>query len=290
MAGLGRAAGPRDGDHRADLVRRPACTALSLRRRRLCGIGIKSDTAREEKLAAAIARQPSELLVGSSRVKFGFASSDAQQLLSGRVFNLGFNSASLEQESLAIREMVRRAPVERVWLALEAGGFMKRPREDEPLKLPADLPMAQFSWRAGLASPMALEATVGTLIRPRLCTSPPIDQNGFFNRVSGSRLAPGGWRVLERLEDEWHAPNAEQERSYAKQIERLRALARWLRERRVALVLFLSPMSDSYRNAIERAGITASYRRCEGMSPRSPVRKRRNWSKRTRIRSWRLSP
>lgn len=227
----------------------------------LCTTGIKTFTARKYKFIAAVARQPREVLVGSSRVLVGFAHSDAERLLSRPTFNLGFHNASLADDDRVVRNIVRRAPVERVWLALEFGGFTRNTGEDRPLKLPAELPMPLFVWREGLLSPLALRITVSTMIRPSLCRSPPIDPYGFLNPVARSWRERSGFREIERLERTWGGPDQQDEQRYSARVRRLRELAQWLRNRRVGVVLLLSPMSESYLHTVERAGLAGRYRR-----------------------------
>jgi hypothetical protein len=226
----------------------------------LCGEGIKELLPREAKVVAAIARQPSHVLVGTSRVDYGFDRFDAERLLGGRTFNLGFGGAAVTDESRAVREIASRAPIETVWMALEPGAFLRLRRDERPLVLPARLGEPEFAWREGLFSRGALKGAAATVIRPRLCLNPVTDRDGFRTDVSESGLRRGGARLVERLPDVWGSPD-DPAGQYSATTAELRSLARWTRGRNVRLVLFLSPMSDSYWRAIERGGLSGSYRR-----------------------------
>jgi len=227
---------------------------------RLCAPGIKSPAPREAKLAAAIARQPRDVLIGSSRVKFGFSPADAQRLLGGRAFNLGFNNASPAQERRALAALVERAPIGRVWLAAEFGTVTDQFWEDRPIRPPSRLDMPLFAWREGLVSPVALQASVATLIRPALCETPPFDEDGFFTGPTGG-IAGGGQRVVERMEGGPDHADSLDERRYPARMQELRLTAELLQKSGVRLVLFLSPMSETYRRAITRSGRSDLYRR-----------------------------
>ena len=225
---------------------------------RLCGAGIKEQSPREAKLVAAIARRPSHILVGTSRVDYGFDRSSAERLLGGETFNLGFGSAAIADESRAVREIARRVPVDSVWLALEPGTFLTRRGDESPLVMPSRLDGPAFAWREGLFSRAALKSAAEAMIRPRLCRNPLTDSAGFRTFVSETGLRRGGARVVERLPDEWGAPN---DPEYSAAAAELRNLAGWLQSRNVRLVLFFSPLSDSYREALESGGLSGSYRR-----------------------------
>lgn len=228
---------------------------------RLCDVGIKTSTARKSKFVAAVARQPIEIFVGSSRVLVGFTRADAERLAGRPAFNLGFHNASLQDTDRTVRAVAGRAPVRRAWLALEFGNFLSSPTEERPLRLPSGLPMPWLAWREGLLSPLALRVAAGAAIRPGWCRSPPIDAHGFLNAGQRNWRERAGFREIARLDEMWDTPDRQHERRFDEGIRRLRDLLRWWRVRRIEPVLFLSPMSDSYWRKIHGAGLAGTYAR-----------------------------
>jgi hypothetical protein len=227
---------------------------------KLCGIGIKSSVGREHKLVAAVSRQPREVIVGSSRVVVGFTRRDTERLFTRPAFNLGFHNASVKDTDLIIRETLQRVPLKRVWLALEFGNFTNRV-EDRPPRTPSRLPMPFFAWHEGLFSPAATRMAMTSVFRREPCRHPPVDSYGFLTAHSREWRERAGFREIQQLATTWGLASQEAEDSYAARLRQLEDLLRGLRFRDVKVVLFLSPMSNSYRQKVEEAGLTELYDR-----------------------------
>lgn len=232
----------------------------------LCERGIVNSERHAKRPLIAIHR-PREVMLGTSRVAWGFADTDAQALLEQPAVNLGIDGGSLEEIADHFRLAAESGTVRRVWIGLDFGMFHDEGRAPE--RQPG-LPSAASAPIYGIADPSAVRHALRGLVTGQ-CHRPRLDLLGFpqpgradalapealdaARMASASRLTADNFRALMR------AGPASRERRYR---DRMSALARIAAEaglRGIRLVLFVNPSHPSYLSALERAGAGGAYRR-----------------------------
>lgn len=232
---------------------------------RICTLGADHQP-REFKPFVALPFQPRELLVGNSRVDSGFAVSDVQDLLGGRVANLAVEGASMAEISALTRSGWEMAPVERVWLLLDFSMFEETNRS---LAIPKSRNLRWVAMRYGIASPASLRRPLQYLLGDRGCSTRPYLASGFQNPARHETRGPGTQALFSRTSDIYQATyrrwlareHKTRERNARSQLEMLRMLIREARARRVQLVLLTAPTHPQYAQILREVGYDSIQRR-----------------------------
>lgn len=217
---------------------------------RLCGPGIRDDR-RHAIPHLALARQPREILLGTSRVFFGFSQEDAEELLEAPVVNLALDGASFPEMDRLVRAAWAQAPVKRLWIGLDYYMFVMQGRQ------PAGAPLPLAPKTAALvhgAAPATLVDEVAQSVRDgKWCSEPGSRPSGFRNS-SGPRAVPTRRQLARQeasLKRDFRAATATgmgalRSRRREEQ-EQLGRLLRDSSQRGIEIVLFLAPTHDSNR-------------------------------------------
>ncbi len=225
----------------------------------LCAGGLLTADDRYAKPLLAASHRRSEILVGSSRVAFGF---DPAAFGDRQVVNLGFTGADFTGVEAMVRHAAARGSVRRVWVGLDFGSFVQpdgwqeAPRAPDPAA--GELAIAL---RHGLFSRRAAAEALRSLIQVRPCLRPPLSDDGFRTHerhVAPARVNP---EARQAMIDAWSIPRPLQTRLLDEHLARFDALLRDMRGQRIEMILFLSPISPDYRSLVAQTGLTPLYAR-----------------------------
>jgi hypothetical protein len=225
----------------------------------LCGGGLLSADDRYAKPLLAASHRRSEILVGSSRVAFGF---DRDAFGDRPVANLGFAGADFTGVEAMVRHAAARGSVRRVWVGLDFGTFVQpgwwqeAPRPPDPRE--GELAIAL---RHGLFSRRAAAEALRSLVQVRPCLRPPLSVDGFRTderHVFPARVNP---EARQAMIDAWSIPRQLQARLLDEHLVRFDALLREMRGQGIEMIVFLSPTSPGYRSLVAQTGLTPLYAR-----------------------------
>lgn len=243
----------------------------------LCAPGVKVMDDRIHKPAMLSVHRPDGILLGSSRVARGF---DGRGLHpeDGTVLNLGMTGATMTDIDALARKAVDETPVSRVWIGLDFGAFAMA--ETAPVEMPPGegraAPRVRALWH-GLFSPRALKATLGLLLDPAACATPPFDARGFVRPGSGDPAGAHGGEpdpaARSRLLRSWRAPPVQRETLYAARMATLDRLLLHLGGRGVEVVLYRSPSHPAYYALVDEAGLGPLHRRWQVDTDRLAARR-----------------
>jgi hypothetical protein len=230
----------------------------------LCTPGIRIDDDRYLKPLLSRLYQPEEILLGSSRARWGFREEYFTRRTGRRIVNLALNSASLEEIDRLARQAIADAPVRRVWIGVDFGAFAMPDRAAGPLTAP--WPVADqeaTALRYGLLDPHALRAGLRALADPASCQDPVFTPHGFIRGATPDGDSPlpvlPGPRQRAAVLQHWRFDAQALAAAYAGRMARLDALLAFLRQRGVAVVLFLTPSHPLYQAMLAEAGLAARH-------------------------------
>lgn len=225
------------------------------------GIKVESDTSR---MLIVLARKPREILVGNSRVARGFEGEDARALLGTDVANLGLPGALFEDADGVARMAIDRSSIDRLWLAVDFGMFVRDQPTRRRFSAPPDwLPSTIAIWWYGLFHPQAGQDAVRSGRPWRACRSPHWDRSGF--------LTPAGREALDESSSwanlQWRAAGIRREMTRARggldahpaayrlELARLERLIEDVSNRGIEMILVINPSHPSYFDAVRAAGL-----------------------------------
>jgi hypothetical protein len=180
--------------------------------------------------------------------------------------NLALNSASLEEIDRLTRQALADAPVRRVWIGLDFGAFAmpdwRQGRLGEPWGI-ADPELTAL--RYGLLDPNAMRASLLALADPSSCSDPAFTPHGFVRSAtlygdSPLPILPDA-RVRAVVIRHWRFDEPARAAAYAERMARLDALLAFLRQRRVPVILFITPSHPVYQEMVAEAGLAERRRR-----------------------------
>jgi hypothetical protein len=236
---------------------------------RPCGAVVARGDEALVKPRLASLRQPTEVLLGTSRVGGGFDETTAATIdARGRVVNLGVPGADMARVVALARSAIDSAPVERIWVGVDFGMFHADPSKS--LGAASSRPMADarwLRWATALLSWPATRASLNSLTTADECSSTGMTFDGFIgdgprrrwlaNREDYSRHA------VERIQNTMSGirdlgPKARVAWRLAG-VAHLSALLAFASNHGVAVMLYVSPSQREYYAIMDRAGLAGEY-------------------------------
>jgi hypothetical protein len=206
--------------------------------------------------------QPTEIIVGSSRVMRGFEHDDLAAGDGTSAISLGFTAASMADIDGIVRDAIAEAPIERVWIGLDFGAFVLTDRARYPARVDDRSPSPRGDAVAvGLLSPEALQATLNVLLHPGLCRSPPYDARGFTHPdapplTATDRAVLPDATARARTLSAWQQGGADRETLYRGEMDRFTRLLAELKRRDIAVIVYVGPTHPAYDSLVDEAGLS----------------------------------
>ena len=226
-----------------------------------CTPGIRTSDDRLVKPLLVSVLQPEEVIIGSSRTIFGFTA----EAFGGRdIVNLALSGATLSEIDRLARHAARTERTQRVWIGLDFGEFVTHETARDPLSEPSTGGNARWmAIRHGLLDQRALKGALRTILIEHACTDPFYRQDGFAaRRTAVSDAAPRRKQyMLTGFARKWEAARSDRPRLYRERLRRLDRLLSDLRERRIAVVVYLGPVSHAYLSALRGSGLDPYFQR-----------------------------
>lgn len=198
----------------------------------------------------APARQPREILLGTSRVAFGFAQADAERLLQRPVANLALETASFDEVATLVRQAWAGGSVKRVWIGLDYTMFLDmRP---VPLATYRSIGQVPSVLAYGLMDPVVIRYALGHFLRNRgHCKAPFASVLGFADQSTMAPMATDEQRFATQLAFWRSRPVVST--TVATRIAALERLVSEGQARGVRIILFTAPLHRQMHQAMVEA-------------------------------------
>lgn len=232
---------------------------------RLCSKGSKTRANNRDFIPLLIQKhQPNTVVMGSSRVRRGFSSSQ----LPPQAVNVSLRGLTLPEASIILLRAAENPRLKTVWLGLDYGMFFHDNAQTE--KIQSLMAAAEHPWTAfryGLLQPSAIRAAFSVLLGGESCSVAYRNEQGFENPGVASYPILNQQDLKQRkaalanfYRQSASVGDTTLQARYQQRMAMFSGLVDRFATQKIQLNLFVNPSHPAYYEALDDVGLTSQYR------------------------------